>query len=1305
MKQLVLFLLLSFTANIIFSQDTIRSLIFSEARIDLHNMYYIELTNMGSDAIRLNQFEIGRLSGDDFAFIAKDSFYTRLPDKILDAGESYLICTAIDYGLEQFKLGFTEDFKDKYNNSDLLEKADLIVHMDETTYPYAATDSITPIFNNIFKNLGISCLYIEQHLPNGDSVVIDQFNGVFDNQGKFVQTNRLDIAGFPNPKSNSVLIRKFIFKTGNLDFYNARGIGEDDSEWIVIPNNDYILHFDNPWNKAYWTIGNHTDIHLDEKTLESDIAKVDFENKTITVPWGTRRTDGIMNYFKEKPGIAWNYILNPYPEDSLALTAKTGDKLVIFACGNKVEKDTFGIIVSDPLPGDNEVIPVIDRYPTGWWRNLVKNTVLNWPRITKNTNTMDTIWGYAGGIPFAVRTDSLLDVLEKPSNASWEFELDDMKRTEIKTGDILKVSAQNGNEKKYYIVVNDYLPNHDATLSAITWPDIPEKHKGFLGWETDTLPNFSSSTFKYKLKIPFDFEGIPSFVAKTNHLNATVETKRATNIFGKINERTIRFIVTAEDGINTQTYSIELEKEKSPENIQPFETHPFLSEFVFWDQWSNSFAEICNPGTVPLDLSNYMFAMAWNSNPAEVIESRMEENHWLDRFDKYVPGYKWVSEEEWKTNPGILVSDLAVNPIIQPGDVFCFGGIGQDGFTEPNWIPDYIWPVPSELDVQFNNHQGLNTYKNPWNEPISTNGSPVRKWFNSNWYMFKILNDSIKLGLKPANDPHDFELIESFGMATGDNWRIGGEPAQMISSYVRKPEIYQGNPEIQSSFGTNPEDCEWTWTNWNYWKNKNVGWPLEILYVGHDIGHHYFNPPTHYMSTIKSEVYKVSEGYTWHESIRGIITGTTVAQFLEHIIKSNDKQVLKVVNKKEGKELPQDALLELNDTLIVISADSANTTKYILEVNETGLSSNAILTSDQYNISIVNEPKTEMISGQTNTGTAIIKGFEYGTTLRTVLANITVPDGALLTTINGREEYVPTKMLNFNKTYANVTVNNNIYFDVLAENGITRIVYQLVPEVSENDAFITSDVYAVSQKDILIEYVPRRTNVSTLLDNLYPSAGASLKLVNKFGKERLFGPVFDDDKVIVTSANGLFTRVYYISMLAERYIPETTYLAYLLSDFYEIDQLNNTIYGVSSDLNVLDLFTRIEAAKRATFVLTDMNGYQKTSGTVAETDLIKVTSLDGKHVVYYHFDPATSNTKNIDNHIMIFPNPNNGKLYVQGAESGSQLDIFNLTGALLQSITTTSNLEIVFLKNNPPGIYHLVLRKNNLVRVFKIIKY
>ncbi len=42
----------------LYAQDTIRSLVISEARYDRADMAYLELTNMGDAAVNLGEFEV-----------------------------------------------------------------------------------------------------------------------------------------------------------------------------------------------------------------------------------------------------------------------------------------------------------------------------------------------------------------------------------------------------------------------------------------------------------------------------------------------------------------------------------------------------------------------------------------------------------------------------------------------------------------------------------------------------------------------------------------------------------------------------------------------------------------------------------------------------------------------------------------------------------------------------------------------------------------------------------------------------------------------------------------------------------------------------------------------------------------------------------------------------------------------------------------------------------------------------------------------------------------------------------------------
>ena len=1310
------------------AQDTIRSLVITEARMSAQPDNYIELTNMGNKAINLKDFKLGTIRPWDAAinnvftdpWVSESGQYTRhimLPDHVLQPGESYVVTTAYDFAAEQYakKTPGFEGGQYRTQKLQMYEIADLLIHVAEPKGD--ATDSVSRNeFGNrvdwMFENWnGRECMFIEQHLSDIDSVVIDQVSGVFENAGQNNTTGAYDVAGVTGATANSVLIRKFKVKTGNVDFANARGVGADDSEWIPW---QWPAGW-GQWRDVQWTVGNHGNYKLDENTLQSDIADVNFAGKTITVPWGTHRGDGVMHLMKKKPGIAWIHKLNPNFEDSLSFAAHTGDKLIILVAGEEGYRDSFNIVVAEPTADINKVVPVTSlNYPVAtavqWWRDDNQEGLLGWPRVTENASGSDSITGTWYGIPYATSIDTLLSRLEKPTNAKWEIvPASGIASPDVKHGDKLKVTAQNGVVKEYFIEVQPLQPNHNANLLAITWPDLPKEYQGLFGWVGDTVPGFNPTTYNYRITVPMDVDGIPALVAKTEQLNATVVVTRATSLYGTTAQRTISFTVTAEDDSVTNVYNVELVKEKNPANVQPYSPDPFLSELVFWDQWSNSFGELCNPGNQPLDLSNYMIAMQWNTNPAGVIQSRMGTDEWLDRYDKYVPGYKWVGESQWAVTPGILEQDLNVNAIVYPGDVFCFGGIWTDGQTAPSWLPNYVWPVPAQLDIQFNMYPNNsnkrnfpNGYSNPWGESISGNGSPIRKWFNSDWYMFKILNDSIKLGLKPANDPNDFELIESFSNGDGGTWVIGGKPANMITNWMRKPHIYKGNPGqgTGGSFGTDQETSEWIKQDQPYWQARNAGWPQEILNVGNDIGQHFMYEPTQYKSTVSSTVYKISEGYSMNEKIIGTKTGTSVADFLGGITKANDMQSLNVM--RGDADLSEADVILNGDKLVVLSADSTNTTKYALSVTDEGLSSNAVLTSSRYTVTIEQQPKS---AGNENAGVGNLKGFDYGTALRTILANITVPPGATMVVIDGDGAYVPLKMLNFDTTYVNVTVNDNIYLDVVAENGVTEIVYQLIPSSSDNDAFVLSDIYSVVQKELLIEYVPRGTSVSTFLSNVVASAGATLKVVNKMGQERMDGGVADDDKVVVTSRNGAVSRAYYISKLSSAATPETKYLAYILSNSYAIDQVMFKVDGVSGTEAVSSFLSKVTPATGATAMVVDKDGMDKTTGDIDSEDMVKVTSADGKIVVYYNFGTLTSVGAVNDNSISLYPNPTNSEINVSGVKAGYRIQVYNSVGSVIREINVQNSIERISLKNQPAGMYMVVVSENNkMLGRYKAIK-
>jgi hypothetical protein len=450
------------------------------------------------------------------------------------------------------------------------------------------------------------------------------------------------------------------------------------------------------------------------------------------------------------------------------------------------------------------------------------------------------------------------------------------------------------------------------------------------------------------------------------------------------------------------------------------------------------------------------------------------------------------------------------------------------------------------------------------------------------------------------------------------------------------------------------------------------------------------NEVTVYKSTINSVAYKVSEGYGPDETIRGVKSNTTVDDFLSRILKSDEGQTLTLKN-AAGNILTGTQKLNDGDQLHVLSADSANTSVYTLSVTAKGLSSNAILTSSVYFISV-------------DVTTGGIYLIPQGTKLTDAVANVVVPEGATLTVIDGNDAWVPYKKLNFDSTYVDVIVTDNIFFEVLAEDGLTKVHYQLVPNANASDAFVTSDLYSVDQSKLLISFVPRGTEVSTFLRNVIPVTGATIKVVDKNGLQRTKGGLYQDDMLVVTSKDGKVTKTYYLDMLRTEFL-STAYLAYVLSDTYKVDQLAKTITKPMAESAISDLMAKLTPAFGANMTIFDKNGVAKTTGKLMRGDVLKVTSADGKIVNTYALELDYTAASAIRSEISVYPNPTQGEVNINGLKAGNRIRVINMTGALLLDRVTGSSLEVISLRNQPSGMYFItVTDAENVIGQYKVIR-
>lgn len=1300
------------------------TLIISEARMMDDDWAYVELTNVGTKPIFLNNYKIGKLANlswsagvldlcNDPWWMPSRPGYMFLPEKVLMPGQSWVFTAGYDFGPEFYaehlgRLGGNERPK----NPDWYDVADKVIHLQESvggvTYPgdsistpYNDPDQLVKRgnYNDLFSAVGGGTYFVEHHYISDDSAVVDQVGGFFDSDaGRNIRGKQYDVAGVYNAMGTSVLVRKNTIKSGNLDFANSVGINLEESDWIPIQMPSGYDH----WRDLWWTIGNHGNYVLDENTLVPtlDGMSVDFAGKEITVPWGVRRLDDIMRNMEKKPGVAWNYVLNDVREDSLYRSARTGDKLIVYVVGNTLTTDTFDIVVSPPTEDANIVIPIDHPSSGSIMTTRTQNGILDWPRVTTHESGTDTITGQGFGLEFDTRVDTLYKYLEKPENAAWEIVWSDgAERADLRNGDKLKVTSENGSVKEYFIQVQSYLPSGNANLSAITWPDIPNQYRNVLGWIGDTIPTFSPGTRNYKLEVPFDVDGIPALVATAQDYNAKIKTNRARSVTGSQEDRTVTFEVTAEDDSTKLVYTIELIKEKHPDNVEPFFADPFYSEWVN-SYTRNCYLEVYNPGTLPVDLRNYAFAMdKYTDNGYDAITTTPS---WQRRFTVYVPGLKYVDSLTWEITPEILVPDVNVNPILQPGECFVMANanrIDQNG----GYFPPY--------DLNFSNAVDIG-HPNPWNETVSSASSggipmPPNGNRENSMFMFKILNDSVKNGLKSVDDPDDFEIIDMWGMEAPDfswivgDYVLGDNEAQDL--YKRKPWVHKGNPVPGAAFAPfDPEACEWIRIKPSV---DYAGVPNQVQVALGGVGTHYMEPITRYRSTVNSRIYQVSPGYGEGQQILGITTGTSISDFLTGIYKEDEKQTLTFTS---GTDTISDysTVLTMDDVLVVLSADSTNTTWYRLDVTDQGLRSDAVLTSSRWDIDITVSPNAD----EGIVGEATITGFDYGTTLQTIMDNLNVPGGATVTIINNKGDYVPLNTLNYDTVYVETAVSPQISFDVVAEDSRTEIVYDLVPSNTGSDAFILSDVYLVTQGANLIEYVPLGVAFDEFLNNIIPAYGASLTLIDKMGFERTTGEIKADDKVVVTSANGEVTNIYYISLL----IPGTeslTFLAYVVSDVYVVNQVDYTISGtaeapLSNTTPVGEFMQRVTPAPGAVVVLMDTDGNVKTSGNLAEGDYIKVTSGDGVLVSWYQvvLGGTSSRLPELRN-LEMYPNPTDGQLNIRGLHPGNVIRIYTMQGKLMREVETHTDHQTINLDNVPEGLFLITISDEfQVIGQFKAVK-
>lgn len=1176
--------------------DTTRTLIITETSTTegATPMTFVEVTNVGETTLDLSDFKLASYTPWADAR-SNDEMGASFPEVNLEPDSSYVVAYVYE-GENNPELW--DEYGGPTSNPHLLEKVDHAVHMDEySPGDNGGEDQITEGQQRLLDHWGGGVIArVLENYENvaGDSVFVDglgtnmqagdPYATVWDWEGY------ADVAGVSNAWAYGyILVRKTTVTEGNLDWDDARGTNLQNSEWLPIPMRETTGGYG---NKVFTTIGHHGNSDINENYLSSNSIDIDFQENTMTVPWGVYK-DSIMNEFNLGPGLAWHFYWSGNTADSTHNIVRSGDTLTMYAVGETLKQKDFLLEQGDAPDSMNQVFPLNRKYYSEGAEDFL------WEQpyyVTSNAPEIDSI----GGVGYRGRVDSLFKYLEKAPGASWEINwMDDMERVDVKRGDILKVTASDGSVKDYYIAA-DSVPaaSSNSSLSAITWPDIPDHLRQNPAWNGDTIPDFSSGRLEYKVNVPYGTETVPALDAIPQDLNAQISVNRAKTINGPVADRTTTIEVTAEDDTTVTEYTVVFNENIPEEKVQPFTPHPIFTELVT----SPPMIEITNPGNTPLDLSNYMIVK--NARPwgAGTLAEQIQNDSWGDRSMKYIPGYKPMAETEaeWDNNPGILAKDLEVNPVLQPGESIVIGR-GHWLSVEDLSMMDIVFAEEGDMD-----QEKIDEVEATGTAVVNIPGNGVADHYAVEVFgLYKVMNDSVTNGTKPFFDPTDYKLVDFWG----DYESAYAPEGDTLGSWQkwwtvqRKPDYWRGDtlPGYQGSWGRTPEESEWVLTTEAELEEEGLG--RDNLYD--NIGIHSLDPINAYKSTVSSYTYKVSDGYKWTDKdtlrIEGITTGTTVDEMIANLIKAHEDQALDVIG-SDGTERAGDDAVADQDTLKVTSADSSNVSKYLLGVSEEGLNSDALLTSTEYTIDT------------TAGGTGTISGISMGATLKEVRDNVTKPATAKLNVIDTAGNLVPYKHLNMDTNYVQTLATHTILFEVIAEDGVTEIEYQLKLDIGDDEAYLFSDVYSVDQELNRVSLIPQGTNVKTLFANLYPNEGASVKLVDKIGMERTQGDVRFDDKVIVVAPDSSSKKTYHLKFKEESAGSE----AYVVSQTLGVDQEDGDIWGFDPETS-LDIFMGLlTPAPEATMAVIDTDSSKVESGNVLEDYMLKVTSGDSTVNKYYN---------------------------------------------------------------------------------------
>lgn len=1102
------------------------TIVITEANLNAGNAgSYMELTNLGAVAVDLAPYRLVLQRNDkNFPEIKVTRMSHIQLSGMLEPGESYIVSSYFrSLNAEKGVMDRADSLNTHNVLLDAISNLSTGVERNNPVPPYVVGRTLDILTAGWKNNVSLV------------KVVNDTVEVIVDVLGQlYVEGDVPTVAGLPNAISSFTLVRKQFTEGrtwGNPNFIIGAGAeSAAASEWITVPK------FRPATKYLPTTIGSFNSASSFSLAAKDGSGYV-VDATTITIPWGTYKGDPVLEGLVVGDDMSWEYQTNGVAEEDASKLVHAGDTITFYHCGADVTIKSYRIEVATPASDNANTFALNGLYNE---TNGLEVDTIYGRRLTYNYS-VDTLLQYfetAAGLGSEAAREASLSIVFKDGN----------KKPEVSEGDILRVTAIDGTTTHdYYIALIDYKfsgLSHDPRLSLISWPDYPVDELDDYVWTTgDTIPSFNTDGYNYNITLPAGTEEIPALMAMPLNPRASMRVVPAENLFGSVEDQTYKFIVTAEDDSTIATYSIRFLVEVEEAE---FEGEPFFSEITHnFNTGASVIFEICNPGNVPLDLSDY--AVAHGKVNAKTMSGILQWKDTYGFFDNsriYRPGYVYDSltmntnQQYWWDPNG----DGDVDAFMEPGGVFsmsCTRSGSSLGAADPEtglWYDqdNTIGEGPNVILVAGpDNDRGWSWNKHAGNA-IDMVGrivySKTAGTSNCNtFFLVKILNDSVKIGLKGGMDPNDYEIVDVFGKiesastmgfvdpSTGNTFSVVGTDFLI----QRKPNIYKGNPVSMGSFGyagietaasydaTSPVLGDTAAFEWVIKSNRPAYY---------NVGQHTLDPVTVYKSNVNSATYIVSLGLSMDELIVGVPAGTTAGEFLANIIKLNPGQSLKMTDASGSIELFDTDIVQNTDMLTVVSADGVNTTAYSITAGDLNSDVSLKSTSSDYVVSA-----------------SAVSIPNLSTTLKTLKASLSVAATSKIYFANKIDGLAPLTAVNRrDTTYYDALALDGLSVKVVAQNGASKL-YALKVVVGANEAFISSSYYTVDQDEKTIYGVFNGTNVEEILANINASEGATARVVNKWKQNKAFGPLFFNDVVVVTSGN---TEVVYGITLQSELIPE-----------------------------------------------------------------------------------------------------------------------------------------------------------------------